>query len=479
MRASLFVLAVLGIALVCATTSKQNALITSLPGLSTLPSFDMYAGYITLQGTTKNIFYWFVEAKTNPQGAPVLLWMQGGPGCSGLGDGFLLEHGPFQPNVTNYATQQVGLLDRFYSWNSEANIIYIEQPCGVGFSYGATDSDYKTDDNQTAIDNNLFLQGFFNVYSEYAQNEFWITGESYGGVYITTLANQILTNATAASIAANLKRGGLMLGNPVTNCEIDNPSYAGKGKVLDLDTQVGMYYWHGMVSRRNYDTWNSEGCNTADPPSVLACEQLYVTITRGIGKLDQPLQSMESHERRVGGPRADDDNINPDMLYYSYCTGNGTLDFNTDINPGCFSLPDQASAYLNNPAVQSAIHAQPTHWKECGGVDYDKTQGSVIPLLENFFAIAPNMRILYYAGDVDIATVPFAETQRCLETMSRPITQKWRPWTINLEVAGYVEVYDTYTFATMKGAGHEAPQFQSAAGYTLFTSFLNNVTFPE
>ena len=67
------------------------------------------------------------------------------------------------------------------------------------------------------------------------------------------------------------------------------------------------------------------------------------------------------------------------------------------------------------------------------------------------------MRILYYAGDVDIATVPFAETQRCLETMNRPITEAWRPYVINREVAGYVEVYDTYTFATIKGAGHEAP----------------------
>jgi len=291
------------------------------------------------------------------------------------------------------------------------------------------------------------------------------------------LANQILTNTTAASIAANLKRGGLMLGNPVTNCEVNDPSYAGEGGVLDLDTQVGMYYWHGMVSRRNYDSWISYGCNTATPPSVITCKKLYITISQGIGKLDQPLQSMESKER--SSTVQPDDSINPDMLYYSYCTGNGTLDFNTAINPTCFALPDQASAYLNNPQVQAAIHAQPTTWSECGGVDYDKTQGSVIPLLENFFVLAPNMRILYYSGDVDLATVPFAETQRCLETMNRPITSKWKPWTINNEVAGYIEIYDTYTYATLKGAGHEAPEFQSASGYTMYTSFLHNTSFPQ
>jgi hypothetical protein len=89
------------------------------------------------------------------------------------------------------------------------------------------------------------------------------------------------------------------------------------------------------------------------------------------------------------------------------------------------------------------------------------------------------MRILYYAGDIDIATVPFAGTERCLETMQRPIVKPWRPWLVNKEVAGYVEIYDTYTWATIKGAGHEAPGFQPAAAYLLFSSFLHNKTLPS
>merc|ERR1712000_483379 len=240
------------------------------------PNFDQYAGYITLGSTTKNIFYWFFTSQNNPSTDPVILWLQGGPGCSDMGGGLFLENGPYYPQA-NFNTQTVELTKNVYSWNQNANVIYIDSPCGVGFSY-------ETNDNITAVDNYMFLQGFFDVYSEFASNDFWITGESYAGVYIPTLAYQILTNGTDAQLASNLKRGGLMLGNPVTNC--DSYDYAGKGSVLELDTSVNLFYWHGMVSRRNYDTWNSNGCNTASPPSLIECYRLYGVIRSGVGELD-------------------------------------------------------------------------------------------------------------------------------------------------------------------------------------------------
>jgi len=456
-----------------ATTPRSEAQITSLPGLTFTPNFDQYSGYIQLNGTTKNIFYWFFTSQNSPSTDPVVLWLQGGPGCSDLGDGLFLEHGPYYPNVVDYDTQEVNLVSNYYSWNRVANMIYIDSPCGVGFSYGEKISDYHSSDNITAVDTYMFLQQFFEIYNEFSQNVFWICGESYGGVYITTLAYQVLNNGSDSQLAANLKKGGLMLGNPVTDCA--GESYTGKGGVLNLDLQVNLYYWHGMVSRDNFDTWNSEGCNTEVPPSLTKCYELYDTIERGTGVLDQPTRHEQQHIESRQPVAA----INPDMLYYSFCTGNGTLDFNVDLVPNCYSLDDQIVTYLNTPDVQQAIHAKSKTWQECGGVFYTKDVGSVIPYLENFFSVAPGMRIMYYAGDVDIATVPFAQTQRCLETMNRPIVDAWRPYTVNKEVAGYVEVYDTYTFATIKGAGHEAPQYQPTAGYLLFTSFLQNTELPK
>ena len=93
-----------------ATTPRSEALITELPGLDNLPPFDMYSGYITLKNTTKNIFYWFVTSSGNPSSDPVVMWLQGGPGCSGLGDGLLWENGPFYTTIENATTQEVLLL---------------------------------------------------------------------------------------------------------------------------------------------------------------------------------------------------------------------------------------------------------------------------------------------------------------------------------------------------------------------------------
>lgn len=79
---------------ICCLASRN--VITSLPGLKSHPQFTQYAGYITVNETLgKEYYYWFVESQDKPEEDPVLLWMQGGPGCSGL-LGFWTENGPFK-----------------------------------------------------------------------------------------------------------------------------------------------------------------------------------------------------------------------------------------------------------------------------------------------------------------------------------------------------------------------------------------------
>ena len=73
------------------------------------PDFEQYAGYINLEGTTKNLFYWFFTSKGNPETDPVVLWLQGGPGCSSLGDGLFLEHGPYYPSA-DYTSKTVNII---------------------------------------------------------------------------------------------------------------------------------------------------------------------------------------------------------------------------------------------------------------------------------------------------------------------------------------------------------------------------------
>ncbi len=97
------------------------------------------------------------------------------------------ENGPWYPNANGTLTPNP------YSWNTVANVVYLESPAGVGFSYSDTPSDYTTvGDARTANDSLAFLLGFMELHPEYAKNEFWISGESYGGHYVTTLAKTVV-----------------------------------------------------------------------------------------------------------------------------------------------------------------------------------------------------------------------------------------------------------------------------------------------
>jgi carboxypeptidase C (cathepsin A) len=157
---------------------KDYDLITDLPGLDFDPGFDQYAGYLTVNDKhQRNIFYWYVESQGSPDTDPVVLWTNGGPGCSGF-LGFGTEHGPF------FLSKKGDLSKNPYSWNKVANMLYIEQPAGVGFSYSEREKDYQTGDDQAAADNYHVIREFLHRFPDRQSNDFYISSESYGGHYM-------------------------------------------------------------------------------------------------------------------------------------------------------------------------------------------------------------------------------------------------------------------------------------------------------
>lgn len=78
----------------------------------------------------------------------------------------------------------------------------MESPAGVGFSYSSSQN-YSTDDDQTAADNYAALLNFFDKFPEYESNDFYITGESYAGVYIPTLAVLVLNGTRQINLKVN------------------------------------------------------------------------------------------------------------------------------------------------------------------------------------------------------------------------------------------------------------------------------------
>lgn len=100
--------------------------------------------------------------------------------CSGL-LGFGTEHGPFH---YSFVPEGPILTPNLHSWNNIANILYVEQPVGVGFSYSERASDYTTGDKQAAVDNYKLILQFLERFPERQSNDFYIASESYGGHYM-------------------------------------------------------------------------------------------------------------------------------------------------------------------------------------------------------------------------------------------------------------------------------------------------------
>ncbi|CAE8724724.1 unnamed protein product, partial [Polarella glacialis] len=189
--------------------------VEALPGWAgPLPS-RMFSGYLNVTHR-KHYHYIFVEQEGGPaEQAPVMLWLNGGPGCSSL-DGFIYEHGPFRLDPKDPAK-----LVRFdFTWAKLANVIYLEGPVGVGFSYSDDETDYsKCNDDTTAEDNLAAVNLFFERYPNFRNNDFFIAGESYAGVYVPTLAEALLRAQDAGNYTGAPLRG-ISVGNGCIGSEV-------------------------------------------------------------------------------------------------------------------------------------------------------------------------------------------------------------------------------------------------------------------
>ncbi|KAJ8625102.1 hypothetical protein MRB53_033632 [Persea americana] len=143
-----------------------------------------------------------------------------GPGCSSLGYGAMEELGPFRVKSDGKT-----LYSNDYAWNNVANVLFLESPAGVGFSYSNTTSDYDSSgDKRSARDACTFLINRLQRFSQYKTRDFYITGESYGGHYVPQLAYTILyhNKKNAKQTVINLKGIAILYFDPCTDDYVDS-----------------------------------------------------------------------------------------------------------------------------------------------------------------------------------------------------------------------------------------------------------------
>ncbi|VDM99759.1 unnamed protein product [Thelazia callipaeda] len=196
-----------------------------------------------------------MESQTDPENKPLILWFNGGPGCSSI-LGLLSELGPFRPNPDGET-----LYEYVFSWNKMANVLFIDSPRKVGFSYQdeMANNDDQWNDEKTATDALNALLDFFTIFPELTSKEFYIAGESYGGVYVPLLTSYLLQYMQEHSYALNFK--GIMVGNGYVS------------QKLNIRSLADFLYFHGLFGRQEWRELSSKCCqNATDGLPQFQCE---------------------------------------------------------------------------------------------------------------------------------------------------------------------------------------------------------------
>ncbi|KAL2517088.1 Serine carboxypeptidase-like 31 [Abeliophyllum distichum] len=417
--------------------------------------FQHYAGYVTVnEKNGRALFYWFYEATTLPDEKPLVLWLNGGPGCSSVGYGATQEIGPFLVD-----SDGSGLKFNSYSWNTEANLLFLESPIGAGFSYSNTSGDYDIlGDDFAANDAYVFLHKWFLKFPSYRTRKFYIAGESYAGKYVPELAELIHDKNKDPSLFIDLK--GILLGNPET---------------CDAEDWKGMvdYAWsHAVVSDETYkiikescdfysnDTWKNLNCSQAVDELIRQYKEidiysLYTSVC---------IQSGAQHKSTLVRVRSSSNMMPRVMGGYDPC------------------MDDYAMSYYNRLDVQKALHVGDgtslRNWTICNMTlfySWSGSRASVLPIYKKL--IGAGFRIWVYSGDTD-GRVPFMSTRYSLSSLGLPITMAWRPWYHQQQVGGWLQEYEGLTFATFRGAGHAVPIFKRSESLAFFSSFLSGDSLP-
>ncbi|GJN22512.1 hypothetical protein PR202_gb10081 [Eleusine coracana subsp. coracana] len=430
--------------------------IEALPGQPPV-AFAQYSGYVTVnQERGRALFYWLTEAAGDAARKPLVLWLNGGPGCSSVAYGASEEIGPFRvkPNGT-------GLYLNKYSWNREANLLFLESPAGVGFSYTNTTSELKTSgDERTAQDALQFLISWMSRFQQYRQRDFYIAGESYAGKYLTChyvpqLARKIVEfNKASPYPFINLK--GILVGNAVTDNYYDN-----------IGT-VSYWWTHAMISDRTYNTI-LKSCNFTSTNVSRTCNRaLNYAMNHEFGDIDQYsiyTPSCAAAAANATVLRFKDTLIRRRSFGYDPCT------------------ETYAEKYYNRMDVQRAMHANttgiPYRWTACSDVLIKTWQDSEFSMLPTYkMLMKAGLRIWVFSGDTD-SVVPVTATRFSISHLGLKIKTRWYPWYSAGQVGGWSEVYEGLTFASVRGAGHEVPLFQPRRAFRMFQSFLAGEPLPR
>ncbi|EAR93053.2 serine carboxypeptidase family protein (macronuclear) [Tetrahymena thermophila SB210] len=410
---------------------KQILLITLLVCSSFAlknPIFLNETFYPGLIKTNKDsdLFYILFESRTNPSSDPLVLWLNGGPGCSSL-LGLFEELGPYK------ITDNITLTSNPYSWNTNANVIFVDQPVGTGLSkVGQNDLDKS--EVKIAKDMHHFLTKFLERYPQFVGRDFYIAGESYAGQYIPAISSYLVNTGDI-----QLNFVGVAIGNGWVDPYYQQPAYA-------------LYaYQAGLIDQATYNT-------TAQQLDVCS----YIIKVRA------PYKFQSEACDPPFGTIVGNNNFNV-YNYKAPCIGSG-----------CYDDQDlRIQKFLSRADVQEILGVQGRTWNACVDNVYNALQNlqnrsSTKDLLN---VIDAKLKVLIYSGNLDFMCNYIGGEQWTnnldWQYKSQFQAAQYQPVLLNGKEVGKIKSFSNFSFYIVYNAGHMVPMDQPEVALSLINNFIH------
>ncbi|PIA19774.1 alpha/beta-hydrolase [Coemansia reversa NRRL 1564] len=391
----------------------------------------------------KHFFYWFFEAQNKPKdkSAPLIVWLNGGPGCSSM-NGALNILGPCL-----YSSEANGTVINPHSWNENANLMFLDQPTNVGFSYGTPVS------NSTAAADDFvaLMQLFYKSYPEYYNGELHVFGESYTGHYIPAIGSAILDHNKKAGSSKNyIPLESIGIGNGLINPSVQY-KYLSKmacdsiyPRILPQQTCDQMDLDFPACARKIKECESSH--------SLTKCQDAntYCSATVQYQYLSEDLLDPYDVRRRC------------------------------DTVSVCNLATEETYLYLNRTDVQQALNAKETSFQSCSMTVLAEftAANDVIRSYEDELVkiIDSGLRTLIYVGDADWLCNWYGMTA-LVEGLNWNGKDKFNSlktskWNVNSNQAGEAKSSDNLSYVRIFEAGHMVPRDQPENSLDMINRWL-------
>ncbi|KAK9318025.1 Alpha/Beta hydrolase protein [Lipomyces starkeyi] len=414
-----------------------HALRVKKPADLGVDTVKQYSGYLDVEDEDKHFFYWFFESRNDPKNDPLILWLNGGPGCSSM-TGLFFELGPSSVN-------KHGKLDyNPNAWNQNASVIFLDQPVNVGYSYSS-----QSVSSTVAAGKDVYalLTLFFKQFPEYSKLPFHIAGESYAGHYIPVFAAEILSHKER-----NFDLTSVLIGNGLTDgltqYKYYRPMACGEGgapAVLSEEECAKMDAAYPRCASMIQNCYNTESVWSCVPASIY-CNNAMMG----------PYQRTGKNVYDIRGACEDSENL-------------------------CYPQMGWISEYLNSKKVKSAVGAEVDKFESCNfdinrnflfNGDWMKPYHYAVP-----HVLEAGVPVLIYAGDKDFICnwlgnqgwTNALEWAGSKEFQAAPT----KNWTLDGKTVGTVQNAGNFTFLRVFEAGHMTPFNQPEAALDMVNKWVS------